>query len=222
MSKEKNDLALVNEQDLSFVDEKALSGNQLKFLLKGTPAQYKKTRKGKGGQNFTYVTGGYVKKVLNLMFGWDWDFEIVSDKIVMEANQVLVKGKLTCRSAGREIIKMQYGRADIKYRKDTKDPLDLGNDFKAAATDALKKCASELGVAADVYNADEFKEISVQTHEEQMSAQLRRVQDTINEINDLEELFSYTESLDTAGLITQHPEIKEWLKEAENDLIDEV
>lgn len=40
-------------------------------------------------------------------------------------------------------------------------PLDLGNDFKAAATDALKKCASLMGIGADVYEADEFTEIQI-------------------------------------------------------------
>ena len=34
--------------------------------------------------------------------------------------------------------------------------------MKAAATDALKKCASEIGIAADIYNADEFREIKIQ------------------------------------------------------------
>jgi len=40
-------------------------------------------------------------------------------------------------------------------------PLDLGNDFKAAATDALKKCASLMGIGADVYEVDEFMEIQI-------------------------------------------------------------
>jgi len=35
-------------------------------------------------------------------------------------------------------------------------PLDFGNDLKAAATDAKKKCASELGLFADVYSAEDF------------------------------------------------------------------
>ena len=38
--------------------------------------------------------------------------------------------------------------------------LDYGNDLKAATTDALKKCASELGIASDIYGANEFKEIA--------------------------------------------------------------
>jgi predicted glycosyltransferase involved in capsule biosynthesis len=40
-------------------------------------------------------------------------------------------------------------------------PLDFGNDLKAAATDAFKKCASLLGVASDVYESDEFMEITI-------------------------------------------------------------
>jgi len=81
---------------------------------------------------------------------------------------------------------MQFGRADIKFKTETRKdeqgnvmmkkdnygntkpkrfptniPLDLGNDLKAAATDSLKKCASELGIASDIYGAKEFKEIQV-------------------------------------------------------------
>jgi hypothetical protein len=33
--------------------------------------------------------------------------------------------------------------------------------MKAAATDALKKCAAELGIASDVYGKNEFKEIKM-------------------------------------------------------------
>lgn len=37
--------------------------------------------------------------------------------------------------------------------------LDFGNDLKAASTDALKKCASLLGIASDVYGKSEYKDI---------------------------------------------------------------
>jgi isopentenyldiphosphate isomerase len=105
------------------------------------------------------------------MFGWDWDFEIIDEKFDLEIGQAYVKGKLTCRVNGKPIIKMQFGRADIKFKKawdnelkksvPTKLPLDIGNDLKAASTDALKKCASELGIASDVYAPNEFKHISI-------------------------------------------------------------
>ena len=112
------------------------------------------------------------------MFGWDWDFEVVSEQIV--GKQVIVKGKLTCRVNGRQIVKMQFGCKEIICRKGTDEALNLGNDFKAASTDALKKCAAELGIAADIYNKQDFKEIAVNTQ-------------TIDQVNDLTEVKRITD-----------------------------
>lgn len=154
-----NRLALIEPEELSLVEQNSLNAQQLKQILKRTPAAYVKTRPAKGGGEWKYVTGGYIKKCLNLMFGWDWDFEIISEQIL--ANQVIVKGRLTCRSNGKQIVKMQFGHKEIVCKKNTTDPLDIGNDFKAAATDALKKCAAEIGIAADIYNAEDFREVHV-------------------------------------------------------------
>lgn len=153
------DLALVSEQDLALVDDNSLNARQLQQLLKRTPRQYVKQRPAKGGGTWSYVTGGYVKKVLNLMFGFDWDFEIVDQQIY--ETEVVVKGKLTCRTNGRTIVKMQFGNKDIMRKRGSETPLSIGNDMKAAATDALKKCAAEIGIAADIYNAEDFKEVAV-------------------------------------------------------------
>ena len=53
----------------------------------------------------------------------------------------------------------------VKVRKRDENgvlqPLDFGNDMKAAVSDALKKCASLWGIAADVYESDEFIEITL-------------------------------------------------------------
>jgi hypothetical protein len=168
MSKDNNKLALVKAEDLSFVENNSLNEKQLSHILKKTPTQYVKTRPAKGGGNWDYVTGGYVKKCLNLMFGWDWDFEILDEKVMF--NEAIVKGRLTCRSNGKTIIKMQFGNKDIMYKKQTQEqvskglekiPLSIGNDLKAAATDCLKKCASEIGIASDIYNKEDFREVRV-------------------------------------------------------------
>lgn len=143
-----------------------MNAEQLMWIFSKTPSDHIQKRPGKGGQNFDYVTGTYVKKVLNFVFGFDWDFEVVQTKET--AQQVIVLGKLTVRtgktySNRRELVKMQWGRADIKFPKDDKKtPLDLGNDYKAATTDALKKCAAEFGIAGDVYGKNEFKEVTVE------------------------------------------------------------
>lgn len=130
---------------------------QLIKILQGTPKQYVYKRPGKGGGTFDYVTTAYMQKALNYIFGWDWDFDVIEHGI--EGNQVWVKGKLTVRGEkpGQQIVKTQFGRADIKYKKGTKEMLDFGNDLKAATSDALKKCASMLGIASDIYGKAEYK-----------------------------------------------------------------
>ena len=168
-----NELAIIVESDLSLVDDNNLNKNQLSLLLRKTPPQFIKKRPAKGGGTWDYVSGGYVKKCLNLMFGWDWSFEIIDEKILY--GEAIVKGKLTCRSNGREIIKMQFGNKDIVFKKQTdaevskgleRIPLSIGNDLKSAATDCLKKCAAEIGIAADIYNKEEFKEAMVVSDDE--------------------------------------------------------
>ena len=139
-----------------------ISPKQLLFILQKTPTAHIYHRPAKGGGTWDYVTGVYVKKVLNYIFGWMWNFE-VKDK-GREGDLVWVQGRLTINNkTGKPmIIKEQFGRADIKMKKGTKDPLDYGNDLKAATTDALKKCASELGIASDVYGKNEFINIQKQ------------------------------------------------------------
>lgn len=166
---------IVRANELSLVEDNALNKDQLQHLLKKTPDKYVKERPAKGGGKWKYVTGGYVKKVLNLMFGWDWDFEIIEDKILF--GEVIVKGRLTCRSAGKTIVKMQYGNKEVIFKtekwndpadnhkekkRSTDQPLSIGNDLKAAATDCLKKCAAEIGIAADIYNAEEFRVVTIE------------------------------------------------------------
>lgn len=162
------DLALIDKTELSLVKDNSLNEHQLAQILKRTPPQYIKKRPAKGGGTWDYVTGGYVRKVLNLMFGWDWDFEILDHTII--GGEAVVKGRLTCRTNGKQIIKTQFGNKDIIYKKQTQDeitkgldkiPLSIGNDLKAAATDALKKCAAEIGIAADIYNKEDFNEVIV-------------------------------------------------------------
>ena len=151
----------------SFVSE-----DQLAFLLGKTPARHIYERPAKGGGKWTYVTGVYVTKVLNYVFGWNWDFEI-KDK-GREGNLVWVQGRLTIRDKEGmpRVIKEQFGRADIKMRKGSSTPLDYGNDLKAASTDALKKCASELGIAGDVYGKEEFKEVASKVSEQQIEKEV--------------------------------------------------
>ena len=134
----------------------------LLYMLQRTPKEHIYSRPAKGGGTWEYVTGVYVKKVLNYVFGWGWSFEIKQHGI--EGKLVWVLGRLTVlhpKTGQPWVVKEQFGRADLKTKRDSTEALDFGNDLKAAATDALKKCASELGIASDIYGKNEFKEAGI-------------------------------------------------------------
>lgn len=159
-----NKPARINAKDLAKVKNNLINAEQAKFLLKRTPANHIKTRPALGGGTWQYVSGTYVQKVLNLMFGWAWDFEIVSE--IIQDGEAIVKGRLSVNTGGQKIIKTQYGNKKIMKKRNTGEALSLGNDLKAAATDALKKCAAQLGIAQDVYAPDEFTEVEVLSAEQ--------------------------------------------------------
>lgn len=197
-----NDLALIVKEELSLVKDNALNGEQLNLILKNTPKQYVHQRPAKGGGTWDYVTGGYVKKCLNLMFGWDWSFEIVEEKIMH--GEAIVKGKLTCNSGGRSIVKMQYGNKDIMCKKGTDIPLSIGNDLKAAATDCLKKCAAEIGIAADIYNKEDFRAVQVVESEDILT--------NIKDLFDIKREDMKSEDIEHVERIISTQETKSYLK----------
>ena len=58
------------------------------------------------------------------------------------------------------IVKMGMGKKDIAYQKGqdgkiSTTPMDLGNEIKAAESDALKRCARGLGIALDLYSGED-------------------------------------------------------------------
>jgi len=153
--------------DLTMVPDN-LSTDQKLRILQRTPAKFIKKRPGKGGMEVDYVEGGYVKKTLNYIFGFTgWSFEILDHGSYGEDESVWVKGRLTLKvrdnKTGKlvDIIKEQFGSKDVARLKDSKEVISYGDDLKAAATDALKKCASEIGIASDVYSPDLFKDVDV-------------------------------------------------------------
>lgn len=185
------------ELDLSQITrtKSIFNQNQIQKLWNSTNARYKYQRPAKGGGSWTYVKVSYVRKVLDSVFGFDWDFDI--DTSVEEAfgvakltGGIVLKGTLFCRvvdDAGRirTIKKTQFGRADVKWKRGYTPedveasgklprPLDIGNDFKAATSDCLKKCASLVGIAADVYEAEEFMEITITGSDEDKASGAKR------------------------------------------------
>lgn len=166
------------------------NANQVQKIFNTTNAKYKYTRPAKGGGQWTYVRTSYIRRTLDGLFGFNWDFEIMTpDEVAFNmaamTGVVSVRGRLTGRvkvdGQWVEIVREQYGRAEVKWQTVTKNgvktrkidewsgkplPLDFGNDLKAATSDALKKCAAQLGIAADVYDPDEFIPMEIEGSDE--------------------------------------------------------
>jgi len=203
-----NELKLVSEAEMSLIQYNVLNAGQLQLLHKETPAKYVRERPAKGGGKWKYVSGGYVKKTLNLMFGFNWDFEIIEQLIIH--GECIVKGRLTVRTNGVVIVKTQFGNKDIVYKKlqegeTERQPLSIGNDLKSASTDALKKCASELGIGADIYNKEEFESFQIISEEEEE-----------NKLQTLKDLFALT----TVSDVKMHDRILEIISKEELNSYD--
>ena len=104
-----------------------------------------KQRVGNFGQMLDYIEGHEVIQRLNDAFEADWSFQITWQSI--QEQEVFVLGRLTI--AG--ITKEQFGSSKITRNRDDNSVISLGDDLKSAATDALKKCATLLGVGLHLY-----------------------------------------------------------------------
>jgi hypothetical protein len=125
---------------------------QQTILTQTTPPNVVKTRKGRGGKTLSYVSHDYVTRTLNEAFNFAWSFDILSERFIGGDNpsEVVVKGQLTVHGPNGDLTKTQFGGSDVKRLKNG-NTISIADDLKSAASDALKKCASLLGVALDLY-----------------------------------------------------------------------
>jgi len=107
-----------------------------------------KTKKGTFGNQVTYIEGAAVIARLNEAFEGTWSFEVVEYKVFED--EIVVLGKLTAEG----IVKSQFGSTRITRNRDTGEQVSLGDDLKAASTDAIKKCATLLGVGLYLYGGN--------------------------------------------------------------------
>lgn len=112
------------------------------------PKEKIKQRPGKAGMTYDYVTPDFVIDLLNKAFEYRWHTRIVSN--AMHGDTVVVGLELTVYDAeGEPISKQQFGSCDVGRG------MGVGEAFKGAASDALKKAAALVGVALELYRSDE-------------------------------------------------------------------
>lgn len=114
-----------------------------------------------GGRNLTYITGEQVVSRLNDVLGFmNWNWEVLDSGINEKEDEVWVQGVLTITEEAvgfdgqtriNETRKNGFGGAKIKRGRNDGKTISLGNDMKAAETDAFKKAAAKCGVGLYLY-----------------------------------------------------------------------
>lgn len=100
-------------------------------------------RKGRSGKPLSYVETHTIISRLNE--GCDqWSFEVLEHSV--HDDEVIVLGKLTADG----VVKTAFGGASITIDSQGR-VVSVADDLKAAASDALKKAASLLGVGLELY-----------------------------------------------------------------------
>jgi hypothetical protein len=122
-----------------------MNDNARRVLETPFPEEEIRTRKGNFGKELAYAeVHNYIAR-MNDAFAGDWSFDILEHQI-MDA-EVIVLGRI---SAGG-VEKTAFGCSAITTSRDTGEKVSLGDDLKAAASDALKKCSSLLGLGLHLY-----------------------------------------------------------------------
>ena len=135
-----------------------------KDLAEPFPKELLRQNKHKG--NITYVAGSEVIARLNRVIGWDrWSYEVVR---LWEAGEkqtdtgvypmwCMAHIRLTVGDPDRtdSAARDGVGGQQVKFLNNGSGPNDLGDEYKGAVTDALKKAAQSLGVALDLARGEE-------------------------------------------------------------------
>lgn len=127
------------------------------LLRKPFDASLHKRRKGPDGRELVYVDVATVIARLNEACE-QWDFHV--DRYELLEEEVVVVGRLVSEGC----IKVAFGGSRIT-RDRSGMQVSLADDLKAAASDALKKAATLLGVGLELYGLASSKQDTVQNPE---------------------------------------------------------
>jgi hypothetical protein len=128
-----------------------LNETQIEALTAATPEEDIMTRPG-AGYEMSYVTGEYVKRTMLDVFGGALRYQVLNH--VLEGKDLIIhvsveypiyethkNGTILCDTWGRI---EEFGTATVRN--------DVGQAYKSAFTDALKRAATHLGVGLDLYH----------------------------------------------------------------------
>ena len=131
-----------------------MSVSERLLMLQRTDKQYIKTRPGRAGAQYNYVEGGYMVMAANMAFGFSWISQVTGWEKTPE--EIICFGFIEVEIEGKPIRKFAVGQKDIAFVRGSnpQKPVCLGDDYKAAEMDMIKKALSFFGIARDVYSGE--------------------------------------------------------------------
>lgn len=120
----------------------------------------------KGGTTLIYIPVSEVIARLNRVFGpYGWSTEIIKcERDALDPEFIVAHVRLTVKAEsdwGPVVTKDGFGGQKIKRTK-TGEIVDLGDEFKGAVSDALKKAAQQLGVGLYLSRSDEALNLEIE------------------------------------------------------------
>jgi hypothetical protein len=145
----------------------SINEEQVKVIERPIPKEKIKQRDAGFGKKLSYVSGHEVVNLLNEAFNYRWTFRVLSKEVVKSLPKwnkktkeyedqppyIEVLGQLIIPDLG--IVKEQFGTKALLGGESEQEGAS-----KAAATDALKKCATLVGIALELYDEDESKPVT--------------------------------------------------------------
>lgn len=129
----------------------------IKALSEAFPPEAIKELK-KGGARLDYIPVAEVIARLNAVLD-EWSIiDLHAEVSSHDPNWVIAKATIEAVVDGRNRRHIGYGGQKIKVTK-TGDIVDLGDEFKGASSDAIKKAAQQLGVGLSLARSEEMVEL---------------------------------------------------------------
>lgn len=142
--------------------QRAIENKLLADLSEPFPPEMERELR-KGGTTLTYIPVSEVVARLNRCFGVrGWSSEIIRcERDTLDPDFIVAHVRLTVGERSWGISKDGFGGQKIKRTKQG-EIVDLGDEFKGAVSDALKKAAQQFGVGLYLARSDEALSIEVE------------------------------------------------------------
>jgi DNA-directed RNA polymerase subunit delta len=198
---------------------KAKTEVDVEGLTKAFDDKLVRTRKGDFGKSLKYIPAKYVRERLNDVLGCKWSFLPYAEQRVSNPlqhynkkddeyedspNYIKVLGILIIPGLG---VQMQYGvKATYGFGE--------ANDWKAACTDAFKKCCSAFGIEADYEIEDDSDDDDEPAGDKDIDEALDDIEydeDELADALDHEISFGKYKELTIEEIYDEDPDYLEWL-----------